>query len=266
MSRTSSRTVPNKRVKGSRRGNKRDVTLELECALIDNGRAMEEGPKRKHWSIHDLKTVRPLNATQEEMFREYFEGQHICAHGSAGTGKSYLAVYLALNDLLSPKTDTEQIIIVRSAVPTRDVGHLPGTLEEKTALYELPYKDMFAEFLGHGNSYQDMKDTRLVQFCTTSFIRGLTWDNAVVIIDEVQNMNWLELDSVITRLGKNSRIILCGDTVHQQDLKREQSGFGNALSVIERLRGFSVIPFTHHDIVRSQFVREWIIARDGLNL
>jgi phosphate starvation-inducible protein PhoH len=111
-----------------------------------------------------------------------------------------------------------------------------------------------------------MKDAGMVQFCTTSFIRGLTWDNAVVIIDEVQNMNWLELDSVITRLGTDSRIILCGDTIHQQDLKRETSGFTNALAVISRMQSFSTIAFTYHDIVRSQFVKNWIMTRDALEI
>jgi phosphate starvation-inducible protein PhoH len=264
MSRVSTKSVPQKRSR-SKRGSKAEA-YELSQALLENGRAIEEGPKRKSWSSHDLKTVKPLNVTQEEMFREFIEGQHICAHGSAGTGKSYLAVYLALGELLSHRSDIERIIIVRSAVPTRDVGHLPGTLEEKIALYELPYKDMFAEFLGHHNSYQDMKDAGMVQFCTTSFIRGLTWDNAVVIIDEVQNMNWLELDSVITRLGTDSRIILCGDTIHQQDLKRETSGFTNALAVISRMQSFSTIAFTYHDIVRSQFVKNWIMTRDALEI
>ena len=144
--------------------------------------------RKKHWSIHDLATIKPMTATQQFMFEEYMNGQHICAHGHAGTGKSFVGLYLALNDILSPHTETRRIIIIRSVVPTRDVGHLPGTLAEKAAPYELPYKDMFEMFLGRSSSYDDLKEAGIVEFHTSSFIRGLTWDNTVVVVDECQNM------------------------------------------------------------------------------
>jgi phosphate starvation-inducible protein PhoH len=226
--------------------------------------AHNEGPKRKTWSKHDLKHVQPLTSTQTDMCHEFAQGQHICASGYAGTGKTFLAVYLALTQLLDRNTDIDKIIIVRSAVPSRDVGFVPGTLDEKVALYELPYRDIFAELLAHPNSYQDMKDAGLIQFNTTSFVRGLTWDNAIVIIDEAQNMNWSEIDSAITRLGENSRLIVCGDAVYQQDLRREKSGYNDAVEVMKQLDIFSVITFTEHDIVRSAFVKRWIMARTAL--
>lgn len=236
---------------------------ELSDALSRNGRAMMEGPSRKTWSKHDLRTIKPLTIMQDEMFHAFFNGDNICAHGSAGTGKTFIAIYLALSELLNPASDIEQIIIVRSVVPTRDVGHLPGTLEEKTAVYEMPYAEMFAEFLGHHNSYRDLKEAGKVQFCTTSFVRGLTWDNTIVIVDEGQNMTWHEINSVMTRLGQSSRIIFAGD-LPQTDLRRnqERTGMDKMLEVIKRMSGFSSMAFTVHDIVRSDFVKQWIMAAE----
>lgn len=237
----------------------------LEEALLSNGRAMEEGHKKKSWSIHDIKSIKPLTITQEDMFRTWFDGNHVCAFGSAGTGKTFIALYLALNEVLQKYQN--QIIIVRSAVPTREIGHLPGTLEEKIALYERPYSDMLWELIGRSSTYQDMKDAKVVEFMSTSFIRGLTWDNAIVIIDEFQNMTMEEIDSVITRIGKNTRVILCGDIKHQCDLRRgETTGAQNVINVLEHMNNFELIHFTKEDVVRSEFVKSWIMAREHLNL
>lgn len=244
-----------------------DNVYEFEDAFTANVRAREQGPKRKTWTTHDLKAIKPLTPTQTEMFHDFFEGQHICAHGSAGTGKSFVAIYLALVEVLNKSTEAEQIIIIRSAVPTRDQGFLPGTLEEKSEPYEAPYKDIFTDIVGKPNTYEDMKAAGLVKFCTSSHVRGLTWDNAIVVVDEVQNMTWAEIDSIVTRIGQNSRLVLCGDSKHQQDLSHhEQSGFAQLLAVIAHMRSFTEIQFTHYDIVRSDFVKQWIITRDNLNL
>lgn len=227
-----------------------------------NSQAVLEGPKQKRWTKHDLEPLRPLTPAQHDMFHAYIaEKKHIVAHGYAGTGKSLVAIFLALQDLLNPDSMIDKVIIVRSAVPTRELGHLPGTLDEKQAIYEAPYADMFEFLLGKKTSYDDMKAAGFVHFCTTSFVRGLTWDNAAVIVDESQNMNWAELDSVITRLGQYSKIILCGDTNYQCDLKREVSGFREAMPIFERMESFEVVQFSEHDIVRSAFVKSWIMAR-----
>lgn len=251
----------------SRRGQSHDSNVyQLNEALVSNGRAFNEGPKRKTWTRHDLKSVRPLTPNQAEMFRAFFDGQHICAHGSAGTGKSYVALYLALCDVLNPDTETDRIIIVRSAVATRDVGHLPGTLEEKTALFEMPYSDMFADFMGRKSTYQDMKEAGLVHFATTSYIRGITWDNTIVVVDEGQNMTSHEINSIMTRMGKNSRILFLGD-LPQTDLRNrrnEVTGMDGLIQVTEGMSEFTNIEFTHSDIVRSSFVRNWIIASEGI--
>jgi phosphate starvation-inducible protein PhoH and related proteins len=251
-------------------GRNADV-IELSEALLKNGKAMHEGPtKRKNWTLHDLKQIKPLTPTQQDFFHDFLTGQHICAHGSAGTGKTYLAVFLALNELLRKDSPIDQIIIVRSAVATRDVGFLKGTLEEKTAPFELPYKDMFADLLGRWSSYDDMKEAGKVIFTTTSYIRGLTWDNAIVIVDEAENMTFHELNSIMTRLGMDSRIIVAGDLV-QSDLavksrKVEQTGLVDFIRAVSSLKDFSTLRFTTNDIVRSKFVRDWIVACEALNI
>ena len=236
-----------------------DNVYELSEALAANGKAFEEGPKRKHWSLHDLKEIKPLTDNQAKMFRDFSNGHHIVADGSAGTGKSFLACYLALVELLERTNNYDRIIIIRSAVPTRDVGFLPGTLEEKAAMYELPYADIFAELLGKASSYQDLKDAKKVEFCTTSYVRGLTWDNAIVIMDESQSATFHEINSVMTRIGKNTRLIVAGD-VPQTDLRKkgEVSGLDQFIYVAKEMKYFSVIHFTYADIVRSEFVKEWI--------
>lgn len=241
-----------------------DNVYELEQALVANGKAYREGPRRKTWTRHDLKHIKPLTPPQREMLHDYIEGRNVIAHGSAGTGKTFIALYLALNDVLSPDTEVDRIIIVRSAVPTREVGFTPGTLEEKAAIYEAPYGPMFAELLGRKNTYDDMKDTGLVDFQTTSFIRGVTWDNAVVVVDEVQSMTFHEINTIMTRLGNNSRIIVCGD-LPQTDLrkKHEVTGMDKMLRIAERMENrFSSVKFTQQDIVRGEFVKAWICASE----
>lgn len=239
-----------------------EEVVALERALLLNGKAIEEGPKKKRWTKHDLQIIQPLTPAQQEMMHDFMAGKHICAHGSAGTGKTFLAIFLALNELLRPDTSVHKIIIVRSAVQTRDLGFMPGTLEEKTAFYERPYQDAFALLLNRANSYQDMKDAGLVEFLTTSFIRGLTWNNTIVIIDEAQNANFHELNSIMTRIGEDSRVIVVGD-VSQTDLRKSKNdctGLEQFVQIAQKMQQFSVITFTRHDIVRSEFVKSWIIA------
>jgi len=249
----------------TRRGHQADNVYQLNEALVSNGRAYSEGPKRKTWSTHDLKSVRPMTANQAAWFRAFAEGQHICAHGSAGTGKSFVALYLALNEVLDRDTDVDRIVIVRSAVPTRELGHMPGTLEEKVSLYEGPYIDIFADLIGRKSTYADMKEAGIVEFATTSYIRGVTWDNAIIVVDEGQNMTAHEINSIMTRMGKKSRIMFLGD-LPQTDLRNKRSevtGMDTLIQIAENMREFTTIQFTHDDIVRSQFVKNWIIASES---
>lgn len=243
-----------------RRNGRQNEAEALGIALVQNGRAMEEASRRKNWSKHDLKKIQPLTPTQEEMFHVWYNDNNICAHGSAGTGKSFLALFLALHEVLEKRQS--RIIIVRSAVPTREVGHLPGTLQEKLAEYELPYHDILWELVGRNSTYQDMKDVGLIEFMSTSFIRGLTWDNAIVIVDEAENMTFHEIDSIMTRMGENSRIIFTGD-IKQTDLDGKRLGSSGMLDAIKgfnNMKEFATVEFTKDDIVRSELVKSWITA------
>ena len=239
--------------------------MNLEMALCLNGSAQKEGAKRKTWSMHDLKTIKPLTPTQDDFFHAWINGNNICAHGSAGTGKTFLAFFMALQDVITQRQ--RRIIVVRSAVTTRDIGHLPGTLEEKLMKFEEPYQDILWELMGRASSYRDMKDTGLIEFHSTSFLRGLTWDNAIVIADETENFTFHEIDSVMTRLGENTRIIFTGDT-RQTDLdgsrKMGEEGLSKAMKVFCNMDDFSCIEFDEHDIVRGKLVKSWIMACNAL--
>lgn len=248
--------------KAKRQSTKKSQTKHLEEALTMNGLAIGEGPKTKSWSQKDLKVVTPMTRNQEDVFREWYEGQNICLFGSAGTGKSFLSCYLALESIL--KKEQTKIIILRSAVQTRQIGALPGTIGEKIAPFEAPYQDIFHELIGRPSTYEDMKKMNKVEFMCTSFVRGLTWDNCVIIVDEFQNLTFHEINSIMTRVGNNSRVIVSGDVV-QNDLSGRNgdvSGAERFLRVVQEMRAFSSIQFTVNDIVRSGFVKSWIQATE----
>lgn len=238
---------------------RRPDTLELIQNDLDAANTYED---QKTLSIQDLKSIKPLTDPQKQMFESYFSGNYILANGSAGTGKTYTAIYLGLLDVLSKKEKQNNLIIVRSAVSSRDIGFLPGTELEKLEPYETPYRDIFADLFSRQTAYDKMKRQKIVRFTPTSFVRGLTWDNAVIIIDEVQNMTFYELNSVITRVGINSKLIIIGDQI-QSDLYRkpnDSSGMEDFIKVVDMMEEFDHIKFTQHDIVRSKFVKSWICA------
>jgi len=210
-----------------------------------------------------MKRIQPLTLAQDDLFQAYHAGQNIAAIGSAGSGKTYIALYLALQDVLEAE-DYDKVIIVRSAVQARDQGFLPGTLKEKEAYYEAPYVEIASDLFERGDAYGILKHKGQVEFMTTSNIRGLTWHNAIVIVDECQNMNYEELRTIITRLGNNSKIVFCGDT-KQNDLiksKYDVSGLVKFLDVISNMRSFSTVMFTRGDVVRSGIVKEFLYAEE----
>lgn len=223
--------------------------------------AVSEGTPKINWTSRDLKSWRPKTATQQELVHDYISGKNVCCVGSAGTGKTFVSTALAMGDVLDPGRPQNRLIIVRSCVPSRDSGFLPGTQEEKAEPYEAPYVDIFAELFGKESTYRLMKEKGLVEFKPTSFLRGLTWDNCIILVDEPQNMTFDELKSVLTRVGRNSSILLCGDT-NQVDLnkRKETSGLNQWISVFDTIRSFSVIEFTADDVVRSGLAKEIILA------
>jgi phosphate starvation-inducible protein PhoH len=205
-----------------------------------------------------LQEIEPLTRNQLKAFES---DNHLLLHGLAGTGKTFISCYLALDDMA--KGFFDKLVIIRSAVPTRDIGFLPGTEKEKSSVYEEPYKDIANELFGRGDAYGILKQKSLVEFMTTSFIRGITLNYAVIMIDECQNMSFHELDSIITRMGKGCRVIFCGD-FRQADLK--QNGMQDFIQVLKRMNEFDFIEFGVDDIVRSEFVKNYIIAKNELGL
>lgn len=208
----------------------------------------------------DLSEIEPLTRNQVKAFEST---QNLVLHGVAGTGKTFISCYLAFDDMI--KGEYEQLILIRSAVPTRDIGFLPGNEKEKASVYEEPYKDIAVELFQRGDAYEILKTKGLVHFMTTSFIRGVTLRNAVIIIDECQNMSFHELDSLITRVGEGCRVIFCGD-FRQTDLDKREFGLGEFLRILKATQEFEFVDFEVNDIVRSGLVRKYIKTKTELGL
>jgi phosphate starvation-inducible protein PhoH len=212
-----------------------------------------------------MRQIKPLTPAQSELFDSYKQGYNLAAIGTAGTGKTMCATYLALQDVLE-KGEYEKIVIVRSAVQTREQGFVPGTLQQKEAIFEQPYIDIVNDLFGRGDAYQILKQKGVIRFTTSSNIRGLTFDNSVIIVDECQNMTYEEIRTIMTRVGELSRIMFCGDT-KQDDLRNsknrlDRSGLANFIKVIKEINEFDTIEFTVDDIVRSGIVKSFIIAEE----
>ena len=210
----------------------------------------------------DLKHIQPKGKNQESAFHSYFGGNNILLHGVAGTGKTYISMYFAMCEIVSGRAD--QIVIVRSTVQTREMGFMPGNEQEKLSYYEQPYVELCSELLDKPGAYKKLKELKAMRFMSTAFVRGLTLDNSVVLIDEVQNMTDHEINSVLTRLGENSRIIICGD-FRQDDLTngrgKHKSGLSRLIEVAKRMSKFDMVEFQVSDIVRSGFVKDYITQR-----
>jgi len=215
--------------------------------------------------LDDLLQFDPLTLNQEKTYKSWDDGDNLVLTGSAGTGITFMALYLALEDVLDKETEHDKLVVIRSMVPTRDMGFLPGTKQEKEDAFTLPYKNICHELFGDKSSYNKMISANQMQFDSTSFIRGTTYDNTVIVVDEMQNLNFHELDSVITRVGRHSKIIFCGD-YKQSDFKYddEKAGIVKFLQIVEQLKNFTIVNFGWEDIVRSDFVRDYIMTKEML--
>lgn len=215
----------------------------------------------------NLKHIEPLTQNQKFSFEAYNNGKNLMLHGIAGTGKSFISMYLALNQILGENSQYKKLVIVRSVVPTRDMGFLPGNSKEKAKVYEAPYYAICTELFGRSDSYEYLKSKNLVEFISTSFIRGITLNDCIIVVDEIANMTLHELDSVITRVGKNCRIVFCGD-FRQSDFTKEheKNGLIDFMRIIERMKSFTFIDFNEQDIVRSSMVKDYIIQKDKLKI
>ena len=220
-----------------------------------------------------LLDIEPITDNQKKLFDAYAEDKHLVAYGTAGTGKTFITLYNALADILDETTPYERIYLVRSLVSTREIGFLPGDHEDKADIYQIPYKNMVKYMFQMPTDadfemlYGNLKAQESIKFWSTSFIRGTTLDNAIVIVDEFQNLNFHELDSIITRIGENSRIIFCGDA-SQTDLVKtnDRNGIHDFLNILRKMPSFDIIEFGINDIVRSGLVKEYIIAKLDIGL
>ena len=217
--------------------------------------------------IDDLLTIEPITDHQHQAFNAWREGDHLALMGTAGTGKTFLAMYLALEEVLDRSTPYDQLIIVRSVVPTRDVGYLPGSLEEKLDAFTGPYRAATAEMFEDNKAYEKLIHNDYLKFESTSYIRGVTFDHSIILVDECQNLNFHELDSVITRVGQGTKIIFSGD-YKQSDFKsdRDKKGINTFLQILDQMKHFSIINFTWEDIVRSDFVRDYIMTKEWMDI
>ena len=246
----------------SRMSKKRKRTLRQEGVLDQEG----------NFNTHNFsirKDIAPMTDAQSDAFDAWDEGYNLMLHGIAGTGKTFLALNFALGEIGDKKSPHKKVYIIRSTVATRDQGFMPGTKAQKEAVYEEAYPPICNILYGRGDTYSLLKQKGLVEFRSTSFLRGVTFDDCVIVVDEMQNMNDGELHTIMTRVGQNCKIIFAGD-IKQDDLtsKRfnEESGIASFMKVIESMEEFEFVEFLVDDIVRSDLVKSYIIARDNLGL
>lgn len=228
----------------------------------------EAAPKpQRRVRIDDLESLNPLTQKQRDTVSAYHKNKNLLLHGIAGTGKTFLGLSLAFEEVLDPSNDYKFVGIVRSTVPTRDMGFLKGDDKEKIAVYEAPYSAVCRELFGIPDAYDCLKNQGAVQFMSTAFIRGLTLNDCILIVDEFENLNFHELDSIITRMGKNCKIIFCGDYTQSDFVKtNERNGCIDFMKILKDMKRFEFIEFGVEDIVRSDTVRDYIIAKYKLGL
>ena len=234
---------------------------------------MAGSKKNKEINYNNLVSIKPITDNQKQVFASWKKGQNQFLFGAAGTGKTFISLYLALKDIFDLKKPHDRVILVRSLIPTREIGFLPGDEEDKAALYQVPYQNMVQFMFEMVNEqqfnllYDKLKGQRSLFFLSTSFLRGLTFDNSIIIVDECQNLNFHELDTIITRVGQDSKIVFCGD-FDQTDLVKtnERNGLHDFLRILNEMEEFNCMEFTLGDIVRSGFVRSYLINKIKLGI
>ena len=221
----------------------------------------------------DLVKIEPVTDNQKVVFESYKKGQNQFLYGCAGTGKTFISLYLALQEVLRNDTPYDRVVMVRSLIPTREIGFLPGDEEDKAALYQVPYSNMVQFMFKQPNEqafsmlYDRIKSQGSFYFLSTSFLRGLTFDNSIIIVDECQNLNFHELDTITTRVGQDSRIVFCGDFFQTDLLKTgDKNGLHDFLRILEEMKDFNCTEFNIGDIVRSGFVRDYLIQKTKLGI
>ena len=240
---------------------------------IGVGLTVKQMKRKKPINADMLRDIEALTTNQQKLFDAYAENKHLVAYGCAGTGKTFITLYNALRDVLDQETPYEKIYIVRALVATREIGFLPGDHEDKSTLYQIPYKHMVKYMFEMPTEadfemlYGNLKAQDTIDFWSTSFIRGTTFDKTIVIVDEFQNLNYHELDSIMTRIGEQSKIMFCGDATQSDLVKQnERNGIIDFMRILRLMPSVDVIEFGVEDIVRSGLVKEYILAKLELNI
>jgi len=235
---------------------------------IGVGMTAKQMKRKKPINQNLLIDVDPITKNQQLLFDAYKNGQNIVAYGAAGTGKTFITLYNAIADVLDETLPYERVYIVRSLVSTREIGFLPGDHEDKSSLYQIPYKNMVKYMFEMSSDaefemlYGNLKNQETIKFWSTSFLRGTTIDNAIILVDEFQNLNFHELDSIITRVGENCKIMFCGDATQSDLIKvNERNGIIDFIKILRKMQSFDIIEFNLDDIVRSGIVKEYLIAK-----
>lgn len=240
---------------------------------IGVGLTAKQMKRKKPINADMLRDIEPLTETQQVLFNTYETGKNLVAYGAAGTGKTFITLYNALCDVLDPTTPYEKIYIVRSLVATREIGFLPGDHEDKSLLYQIPYKNMVKYMFQLPTEadfemlYGNLKTQGTIGFWSTSFIRGTTFDKAIILVDEFQNLNFHELDSIITRVGTNTKIMFCGDATQTDLIKQnERNGIGDFMKILRIMPSVDLIEFGVEDIVRSGLCKEYLLSKLEIGL
>ena len=240
---------------------------------VGAGLSAKQMQRKKPFNVDMMVEIEPLTENQTKVFNAYKEDKNLFVYGAAGTGKTFITLYLALKEVLNPLTPYNRVVVVRSLVATREIGFLPGDHEDKSSLYQIPYKNMVKYMfeLPTDNDFEmlwgNLKTQESVKFWSTSFIRGTTLDDCIVIVDECQNLNFHELDSIITRVGENCKIHFCGDASQSDLIKtNERNGILDFMKIIQAMPEFESIEFGAEDIVRSGLVKSYILNKIALGL
>jgi len=240
---------------------------------IGVGLTSKQMKRKKPINTDMMRDIEPLTDNQKKLFDSYKKGKNLVAYGAAGTGKTFITLFNALQEVLDPSTPYDKIYIVRSLVATREIGFLPGDHEDKSLLYQIPYKNMVKYMFEMPSDadfqmlYGNLKGQDTIDFWSTSFIRGTTLDKAIIIVDEFQNLNYHELDSIITRIGTDTKIMFCGDATQTDLIKQnERNGIHDFMQILRIMPSVDIIEFGVEDIVRSGLCKEYLLAKLELNL
>ena len=240
---------------------------------IGVGLTSKQMKRKKPINTDMMRDIEPLTDNQKKLFESYKNGKNLVAYGAAGTGKTFITLYNALQEVLDPSTPYDKIYIVRSLVATREIGFLPGDHDDKSFLYQIPYKNMVKYMFEMPSDadfemlYGNLKGQDTIDFWSTSFIRGTTLDRSIIIVDEFQNLNYHELDSIITRIGTDTKIMFCGDATQTDLVKQnEKNGIHDFMRILRIMPSVDIIEFGVEDIVRSGLCKEYLLAKLELNL